>query len=58
MGRSGDERVVRADREDTGDQDGPLAGTKELEVRSGENAQCLKEFKEGSLSIRSHGVSR
>jgi hypothetical protein len=58
MERSGDEREVRVESEDTGDQDSPLACMAGLEVQSGENVRDSEEFKQGSLPIGNHGLAR
>jgi hypothetical protein len=55
-GRSGDERGVSAEREDTGDQDRSLTCMTGLEVKPGEKVGCPKEYNEGIFSISDHGL--
>lgn len=55
-GRSGDERGVSAEREDTGDQDRSLTCMTGLEVKPRERVGWPKECNEGSFSISDHGV--
>lgn len=54
--RSGDERGVSTEREDTGDQDRSLACMAGLEAEPEDKAGCPKECNEGSFSISDHGL--